>query len=88
MFKDPFSPDHTQKLEDEWLRYFKENCKNPKMVSAFLLCWLICSLFSHYTNGTKIFKYQEIFRIAICLAGEKSEPGKAGDSPCAGESQG
>ena len=35
MFKDPFSPDHTQKLEDEWLRYFKENCKNPKMVRAF-----------------------------------------------------
>ena len=33
MFKDPFSPDHTQKLEDEWLRYFKKNCKNPKMVS-------------------------------------------------------
>ena len=32
MFKDPFSPDHTQKLEDEWLRYFKKNCKNPKMV--------------------------------------------------------
>ena len=34
MFKDPFSPDHTQKLEDEWLRYFKKNCKNPKMVSV------------------------------------------------------
>ena len=40
MFKDPFSPDHTQKLEDEWLRYFKENCKNPKMVSGTLLCLL------------------------------------------------
>ena len=31
---------------------------------------------------------KEIFRIIICLSGEKSEPGKAGDSPCAGESQG
>ena len=67
MFKDPFSPDHTQKLEDEWLRYFKENCKNPKMVRAFLLCWLICSLFTHYTNWSKIFKCQEIFRIKIAF---------------------
>ena len=42
MFKDPFSPDHTQKLEDEWLRYFKKNCKNPKMVRVeFCGCMFI-----------------------------------------------
>lgn len=25
MFKDPFSPENTQKLDDAWLRYFKKN---------------------------------------------------------------
>ena len=32
MFKDPFSPDHTLKPEDHWLRYYKRNPKNPRMV--------------------------------------------------------
>ena len=69
MFKDPFSPDHTQKLDDEWLRYFKKNCKNPKMVSGILLCLSIYSF---------LYKWNQ-------AAGEKSEPGKAGDSPSWGE---
>ena len=33
----------------------------------FFLCWLICSLFTHYTNWSKIFKCQEIFRIKIAF---------------------
>ena len=55
MFKDPFSPDHTQKLEDERLRYFKENCKNPKMVSHGSL------IFPHDMNTYELKRQERHF---------------------------
>ena len=72
MFKDPFSPDHTQKLEDAWLRYFKKNCKNPKMVSQVF--------------GSAYYTIQMKGRYSK-TPGEKSEFGKTGDSPCGGETK-
>ena len=75
MFKDPFSPDHTQKLEDEWLRYFKKNCKNPKMVSGTFSVHLCLNLIG------------VLLQLHLCqpLPGEEGELGKAGDPPSGGE---
>ena len=79
MFKDPFSPDHTQKLEDEWLRYFKKNCKNPKMVSH------VFGSVYQYLPTIKYTCIEKARETMHTFAGEKSELGKAGDSPSGGE---